>query len=587
MTLPSRTNLVLKNPLLSLLQRSKSTSQILQIHAQLITNSLISDAFSVSRLVAALTSNALNMSYAETLFAQIPNPHTFIWNSMIRGYVQSLNFGEAFRVFDRMRKSGAVGDNHSYTFVVKACGLMMGVEEGREVHGEVVKRGYDEDLFVRNCLVGMYCRFGELRLARRVFDGFCERDLVSWNTMINGYVGVGEMGKARKLFDEMPERDVVSWTMMIEGYGKKVGCVSQARELFNEMPERDIVAWNSMIDVYAGVGDMDNAHELFRLMHERNVITWSIMIDRNVRHGNSKAALDLFIEMLLEGVIPDKVSVVGAIQACAQLGALDQGRWIHIYMEKNKIATDVVVQTALVDMYMKCGCVDEASALFDGMSERSVVSWNVMIVGLGINSSGESALKLFHQMEALGVVMDDLTFLGILSACNHSGLVTEGLQIFDKMRHSYGIEPKEEHYSCLVDLLGRAGQLHKIQDIIATQLPDHSNAALWGSLLAAYRTHRNLSLAEAFSERLLEVKADDSGAFVLLSNIYAEEGRWEDVLNTRKVLYDRGMVKEIGTSVIEVDAGVHEFFNNDRSHCLIEEIRSVIWNLSKTVVSAL
>ncbi|XXG69438.1 hypothetical protein AAC387_Pa06g2309 [Persea americana] len=208
---------------------------------------------------------------------------------------------------------------------------------------------------------------------------------------------------------------------MIDGYGKKLGDVVQARKLFDRMPKRDLVSWNSMIDGYAAVGDMSAARTLFEEMPERNVISWSIMIDGYARHKNSKESLNLFQQMLCQGTKPDKVSTVGAIIACAQLGALDQGRWIHIYMKKNKVFSDIVVQTALIDMYMKCGSLEDARAVFKNMSEKNMISWNVMIVGLGINGHGEEALELFSQMERNGTPMDDLTFLGVLTACSHAG----------------------------------------------------------------------------------------------------------------------------------------------------------------------
>ncbi|OVA13162.1 Pentatricopeptide repeat [Macleaya cordata] len=533
----------------------------------------------------AVTSNASNMDYAELIFAQTNQYNTFIWNSMIRGYIESSKPPRAFLFYTQMQRKNVCGDNHTYPIVLKACGLMLGLEEGREIHAEVVKRGFDLNLFVRNGLISMYCRCGKTLWARRLFDEFEERDLVSWNSMICGYIGCGEMVEAEKLFNEMPERDSFSWAMMVDAYGKRLGDVARARELFNNMPIRDLVSWNSMIAGYANIGEMVRACELFKEMPVKNVISWSIMIDVYVRHGNSKEALYLFREMLSQGIKPDKVSVVAAIQACAELGALDQGRWIKIYVQKNKIASDFVVQTALVDMFMKCGSLNEARRTFNNMLERSVISWNVMIVGLGINGYGEEALAIFAQMERQGVFMDDLTLLSVLSACNHAGLVTEGLHIFKRMTDAYGVEPKVEHYSCLVDLLGRAGRLGEAKNIIET-MPVKSSSPLWGSLLAACRTQRNLTLAEFSVQKLVELQADDCGVYVLMSNIYAEEGRWEDVLRIRKLMTDRGMKKETGSSVIEVDGCVHEFVNGDKSHFLMEEIHLVIWSLSKMMFSA-
>ncbi|KAF5183354.1 Pentatricopeptide repeat-containing protein [Thalictrum thalictroides] len=412
---------------------------------------------------------------------------------------------------------------------LKACGLMLGLNEGKEIHGEVVKRGFDLDLFVMNGLVN------------RLSDYLC--------------------------------------------YWQRFGNVDRARELFNYMPKRDLVSWNCMIAAYTHVGDMDVARELFEEMAGKNVISWSIMIDGYARHGEPREALCLFQEMLLQGIRADKVSVVGAIQACGQLGALELGRWIHVYMEKNNIISDVVVQTAMLDMYMKCGSLNEARRFFNSMSQKNFVAWNVMIFGLGINGCGDEALQLFAQMVKQGILMDELTLLSVLSACNHAGLVNDGLQIFRKMKNSCGIEPKVEHYSCLVDLLSRAGKIEEAKKVIET-MPVKADSALWGSLLAACRTNLNLPIAEVSLDRLVKLKAEDSGVYVLMSNIYAEKEMWGDVSRIRGLMTDRGMKKETGRSVIEVDGNVHEFLNGYGTQIFLEELECVIWSLLKVMVSA-
>ncbi|GFZ12954.1 pentatricopeptide repeat (PPR-like) superfamily protein [Actinidia rufa] len=379
--------------------------------------------------------------------------------------------------------------------------MFNGLWEGREIHGEVMKAGFERDVFVRNGLIGMYCKTEELGCAWLLFDAFWEKDLVSWNLMLNGYVGVGEMGKAQKVFDEMPERDVISWSIMIDGYGKKIGDVIRARVLFDSILIRDLVSWNSMIDSYAKVGEMTTTRQLFEEMEEKNVISWSIIIDGYARNGNPKESLVLFRQMLCQGVKPDKVSLAGALLACAQLGALDQGRWNHI--------------------------TNESSMIFNSMSERNVVTWNVMIPSLGINGFAESAVECFAQMEREGIPMDDLIFVSVLTTCTHAGFVTEGLDIFDKMR-THGIEPKLEHYGCLIDLLGRSRRLNQAQ-ILLESMSIKPNSALWGSLFLACRTHKNVALAEVVLERLVELKADDCRVYILMSNIYADAEMWEGV----------------------------------------------------------
>ncbi|OWM79844.1 pentatricopeptide repeat-containing protein At3g29230-like [Punica granatum] len=533
----------LKNPLVSLLQRSKTPSRVNE-------------------------------------------PNIFQYNSLIRAHANKSNPRGALACYLDLRRTGLLGDNYTYPFVLKACGLMMGLVEGRQVHGEVVKGGHGCDVFVVNGLIGMYGKCVEMVCAKKAFDGLESKDLVSWNLILGGYVSSGEMLVAQMVFDAMPQRDVVSWSIMIDGYGKKNGDVVRARVLFDEMPVRDSVSWNSMITGYMKVGELVAARDLFDLMPKKNVISWSIMIQGYASHGEPQEALKLFRLMLREDDVElDKVSVVGALSACAQLGALLQGRWMHMYIKKKRIDMDIVVQTALLDMYMKCGALDEARWVFDSMTERNAVSYSVMILGFGINGYGEAALKYLFEMVSGGIQGDDMTFLGALTACSHSGLVSEGLHIFDEMRRAHRVEPKLEHYGCLVDLLGRAGRLDQAREVIEA-MPMKPNSALWGSFLLACWTHQDPGQAEVAVKKLKELGADDCGTYVLLSNIYADAGFWEESRRIRKFLKDIKMDKEMGKSVIEVDGNIEEFRSGDDLSMTNKELRQVLWSLSKSAFCA-
>ena len=485
-----------------------------------------------------------------------------------------------------MRRCAVQPDAYTFPAVLKACGCAPGCRVGLLVHAEAVRRGLDADLFTVNALISFYCRVRDCRSGRKVFDeaSAFSRDLVSWNSMVAGYVGCGEMELAQELFDEMPQRDTFSWATMIDGYGKQVGGVDRAREMFDQIPERDLVCWNTMIDGYARHGRIDEARSLFEQMPERNVISWSVIIDGYVRCGEAKEASEHFQSMLRCGVRPDRVAAVGAVTACAQLGTLEYGRWLHSYLEKKKVLFDVVVQTAFIDMYMKCGRLDLAMSIFENMAERSVVTWNVVIVGLGTHGYGLEAITLFHRMVAERAPMDDLSVLAVLTTCTHAGLVSEGLGIFHRMKKDLGIDPKVEHYGALVDLLARAGCLDQARHTIET-MPMEPTPELWGSLLAACRSHRCVELAELSVERLADLGADDSGVYVLLSNIYADEGMWGDVLRIRKLMSDEGMKKDIGRSVIEVDGEIHEFVNGGSSHICKDEIYLMLRNLSNMAAS--
>ncbi|KAL6613940.1 hypothetical protein ACP70R_036210 [Stipagrostis hirtigluma subsp. patula] len=574
--------------LLSRLRACRSASHALQCHALLLTSGhLAASPLRLSNLLL-LALASVSSAHADAFFARLPEPAAhdpFPWNTLIRTHAPA-NPRKALLYFARMRRRAVPPDAYTFPAVLKACGCAPGCRVGILVHAEAVRRGLDGDLFTVNALISFYGRIRDCRSGRKVFDeaGGGTRDLVSWNSMVAGYVWCGEMELAQEVFDEMPQRDAFSWATMIDGYGKQAGGVDRARELFDRMPDRDLVCWNSMIDGYARHGRMDQARTLFEEMPERNVISWSVIIDGYVRCGEPKEALEYFQRMLRCGIRPDRIAAVGAVTACAQLGALEQGRWLHSYLEKKKVLFDVVVQTALVDMYMKCGRLDLATLIFESMAEKSVVTWNVMIVGLGTHGYGLDAVMLFHRMETEGAPMDDLSVLAVLTACTHAGLVSDGLKIFHRMRKDFGIDPKVEHYGALVDLLGRAGRLDEARHTIET-MPMEPTPELWGSLLAACRSHRCVELAELSVERLANLGADDSGVYVLLSNIYADEGMWDDVLRIRKLMSAEGMKKDIGRSVIEVDGQTHEFVNGGSSHICKDEIYLTLWNLSNMVAS--
>ncbi|KAI3804103.1 hypothetical protein L1987_32273 [Smallanthus sonchifolius] len=516
------------------------------------------------------------------MFSQLhpPNKATYTYNTMMKARLSNSNSvpQTALEIFVKMKRNVINCDNYTYPIVLKACRMICGLWEGRQVHAEVVKVGFlYSDVFVRNGLIGMYCKCGQMSCSRALFDWFHEKDVVSWNLMVSGYVECGDMVEAQKVFDEMPERDVASWSIMIGGYGKKIGDITRARLIFDKMPKRDVVSWNTMMDSYTKVGDMVAARELFDVMEHKSLISWSIIIKGYSQHQDPKEALNVFNLMLFHDIKPDKFCVVGAISSCAQLGALDQGRWIHMYIKKKKIILDIVVNTALMDMYMKCGSSEEAWAIFNGMSEKNVASWNVMISGLGVNGFADEALTFFSQMEQEQIEVDDLIYVSVLCACSHGGFVTKGLEIFRRIRN-----PKVEHYGCLVDLLVRAGKLEQALSFIVS-MPMDPNKDLWGSVLLGCQVQRNVRLGEFVVNKLKEVGGDDCGVYVLMSNIYADKGMWEEVVKMRKILLEKGVVKEGGKSVIEVvDGGVVEFVCGKKAQLLWnDDIEQVVWSLSK------
>lgn len=469
-----------------------------------------------------------------------------------------------------MLSSGAAPNSYTYPFVIKACAHLTALQEGEQIHSFILKSGADHDVFSVNGLIHMYATCGKIDLACRMFDNSSERDLVSWNSLLSGYVNCGLLTCARSLFDMMPERGVISWNAMINGY-TKYDQIDAARELFDSMPSRNIESWNTMIAGYAKCGHLDESQRLFDEMPSRNVVSWSAMITAYAQGDCPNEALTLFEEMEKTGVKPNWATIVSVLSACAHLGALERGRHIHMYIDRSKMKVDSIIGTALIDMYAKCGCIDDAFRIFDSLTSKDVFSWTAMIGGLAVNGHGEKALELFSGMEASGVRPNEVTFVGVLCACSHGGLVQTARQYFDSIRKVYGIQPQIEHYGCLVDTLGRAGHLEEAISLVEA-MPGEPNAILWGTLLGACWIHGNAKIGEHVVEHLVDLKPNDGAVYVLLANIYATAGRWDDARKMRILMKSKGLLKDPGRSSIEIQGIVHEFYAGDKSHPRTDDI---------------
>lgn len=363
------------------------------------------------------------------------------------------------------------------------------------------------------------------------------------------------------------------------------GSVDSAEIAFNGILSPNNATWNIMVGGYLKCGRFEVAHRVFDEMPERNAISWSAMINGNVQNSCFKEALELFRKMLAEKVEPNESVLVNVISACARLGAMEQGKWVEGYVRRKNVEITVQIGTALVDMYLKCGWVEKALEIFDEMRERNVLAWTAMIGGLAVNGRGKDALHLFSQMELHGVRPNHVTFVGVLNACSHSRLVDDGVTYFNYMTSTYGLKPNIQHYCCMVDLYGRAGLLDKAKAVIES-MPMEPNPAVWGALLNACRIHGNAQLGEQIGKQLLELEPNHSGRYVLLSNVYAAEGRWVDVANLRRVMRERGVTKTPGCSFIDLRGTVHEFIAGDNLHPQSEEIYAKLDEMNEVLKSA-
>lgn len=335
-----------------------------------------------------------------------------------------------------------------------------------------------------------------------------------------------------------------------------------------------------MVRASAALGDIEFARKLFDEMPHRDLVAWNAMIAGYAQRGEPREALHLFKAMQVEGVRVNEVTMVSVLSACAQFGAFDQGRWAHVYIDKNKLPITVTLGTALIDMYSKCGNITRAMEVFWKMGEKNVYTWSSLMSGLAMNGAGEKCLEIFSFMKEKGVLPNEVTFVSVLRACSVAGLVEQGCKHFDSMMRVYGIEPKLEHYGCMVDLYGRAGRLDEALNVI-NSMPIKPHVGAWGALLNACRIYRNMELAELALTRIVELESNNDGAYVALSNLYADSKKWDGVSNVRELMKANGVRKEPGCSVIEVDGEVHEFFVGDKSHPRYEHIEIMLGEISK------
>lgn len=530
-----------------LLKFCKTPIDLKQIHARFIQKGLEQDHFLVTQFIS--TSNSVShISYSTSLFDRVLSPTTFLWNSLVRGYCEKLQFVDTISLFVRMKREEGVPDRYTFPSLLKACASEGKVMEGMALHGSILRCGVDGDLYVTTSLVNLYGKCGLIDCARKVFDGMSEKNVVSWTAMIVGYSSIGNLVEAKRLFDSMPERNVASWNAIIGGY-MKMGDLKNAENVFDEMPEKNIVSYTTMINGYAKAGDMVSARSLFQKAPERDIVAWSALISGYAQNGQPNEAVKTFLEMGSGNVKPDEFVLVSLMSACSQVGNLDMAKWVDSYATKCFVDLHGAhARAALIDMNAKCGNMERAMNLFEEMSKRDVISYCSIMQGLSIHGRGDQAVSLFERMLDEDLTPDEVAFTVILTACSRAGLVDEGWHYFEIMS-KYSMVPSPDHYACIVDLLSRSGRLKAAYELIKS-VPAQPHAGAWGALLGACKLYCDSELAEVVASRLIELEPLNAGNYVLLSNIYAAAERWLDVSLVRNQMNERGVRKIPGCSWI-------------------------------------
>lgn len=611
-------------PTLVHLPNCKTQFDINQIHGRLLTTGFINNSYLTTKLILCFSSSphaplirfARHIFFSHSISWSSKTEDPFLWNAVIKTFSHGNHEDDpkqAVFVLGLMLENGACVDKFSFSLVLKACSRMGLIREGIQVHGFLKKVGFASDLYLQNCLICMYVRCGCVEFARQVFDRMPQRDSISFNSMIDGYIKSGMVTLARELFDSLPleMKNLRSWNCMISGYGVVEDGFTMAWKLFDEMPERDLVSWNSMIHCCIKSGKIDLAHSLFDKMPEKDVISWAklingyaklgrIVIARNlfdemperdviscnvmmagyVQNGFFSEALEIYHNMMSDGnLAPDDTTLSIALSAIAQLGhSTLQGVAIHSYITENGLKLDGKLGVSLIDMYAKSGRIETATQVFDGIKEKNVHHWNAMIGGFAIHGFGKLAFNSFLKMQKLRVKPDGITFVNVLNACAHSGMVKESVICFEIMRRVHFIEPEIQHFGCLVDVFARGGKIKAAMTIIE-EMPVEPNDVVFRTLLSACSNLEN-SVQNPMVNRAIGMDDYDSSTYVLLSNIYARFGMWDRVRRVREMMKERKLKKVPGRSWIELEGKFHEFFVGDGSHPRVAEIYSVLDNWS-------
>ena len=572
---------------MSLLNGCASTGAlewVKDVHRHILEEGYESDVRVGSALVHMYAKSG-SIEDAAVVFDRMKRRNLITWNVMIGAYAGSGRGFEAYDLYLKMKEEGFQPDAVTYVSLLNDCASTGALEWVKDVHKNILEAGYESDVRVGNALVHMYAKSGSIEDAAVVFDRMKERNIFTWTVMIGAYAGSGRGVEAYDLYLKMKEGfqpDAVTYVSLLNDCAS-TGALEWVKDVHKHILEggyeSDVRVGSALVHMYARSGSIEDARMVFDRMKERDVITWNVMIGAYAGSGRGVEAYDLYLKMKEEGFQPEAATYVSLLNDCASTGALEWVKDVHRHILEGGYESDVRVGSALVHMYAKSGSIEDAQFVFERMEECDVMTWNIMIGGLGQHGRGQDALELFRKMKADGLVPDAYSFVALLSACSHAGLVDEGRETFCAMK-DYGVELTVVHYTCMVDLFGRAGLLEETKRFISS-MPVEADAGTWGALLGACRTYGNVELGELAAKEVMKLEPADASPYVLLSNIYAAAGQWDQVSFIRHMMQERGIRKEPGVSWIEISNKVHRFVVGDRSHPEAEKIYDVLNNLSK------
>ncbi|PON54428.1 DYW domain containing protein [Parasponia andersonii] len=559
----------------------------MEIHAAILRSSHYFDVY-VGNALLAMYVRCGKMVEAIRVFNNLEGKDVVSYNSMLSGYVQNGLYNEALQLFHYMQGKGKRPDRVSILNVIATCGRLGNALNGKEIHAYAIKHGLDSNLHIDNTLVDMYAKCSCVNFMDHAFDRMPIKDFISWTTIIAGYAQNNFHVRALELSRKAQMEGVDVDSMMVESIllaCKGLKCIYLVKETHGYIMRRglyDQVLQNAIVNVYGDCGNIEYANRMFEMIEYKDIVSWTSMLSCYVHNGLANEAFELLDLMRRANVEPDTIALVSILSAAASLSALNKGKEMHGFLIRKGFILEGPIAHSLVEMYASCGNLVNAMKVYNCVSNRDLVLWTTMINAYGVYGHGEKAIDLFSRMENEGLVPDHITFLALLHACSHSGLIEAGKRYFDIMKMDYQLEPWPEHYACFVDLLGRANRLEEAYQFV-NSIEGEPTAEVWCALLGACRVHSNRELGEIVAQKLLDLDPRNPGNYVLISNVLASSGRWKDVQDVRMRMKGCGLKKTPGCSWIDLKNKVHTFMARDKSHPHSLKIYQKLAHVTKTL----
>ncbi|XP_055815436.1 pentatricopeptide repeat-containing protein At2g17210 [Solanum dulcamara] len=532
------------------------------------------------------------MHLAHNLFDEMTDRDVISWSVMVAGYAQSEEETVlALELFQRMIDFGITPDGKSVVSILKACSKLKAIRMGKSIHGFVISRGLGYDLFVHNSLIDLYSKCNDIDSSLRVFRGIPEKNVVSWNSLLSGLVQNEMHSEALTSFDlmqkagvESDEVTLVNLLQLCKSFLEPYQCKLIHSRILRRGFELNELVTNSLIDAYASCNLITYAWSQFSNMRTRDAVTWSTMIAGFTHCGMPDEAIAVFREMSHISEWPNAITMLNLLEACALSADMKRSRWAHGIAIRRGLASDVVVGTAILDMYSKCGSIGSSRKVFDRIPQKNVVTWSAIIAAYGLIGLPNEALALLAEMKICGLRPNQVTALSLLSACSHGGLVEEGLSLFEELIWDHEVEPGLEHYSCLVDLLARAGKVDSAMNLIGKlHVGLKPGASAWGALLSACRNYENYEFGAIAFPQVVELEPSSSAGYLLASNMYASGHSWVDATKMRMLAKEGGVKVIAGYSLVYVNGKACRFLAGDNHHSLSDELQFAIQQLHSSM----